>query len=279
MSEENEALEAEQDVNAESSPAEETQGQSTEQDVKDETKPEASGEPEGKKDELPAGVKKRFGELTRDKYQLKEELKQRDEVIAELEKRNQPQEPVKPKYSDYDTDGDYEAAMDNYVAQKSEHEARLKESQNLVRQRLHALQQQRAQNQQKYFDNLKEQESLFDDFQGKLNDPIAAAVINQMSPEVVDIIWSSEKGPALSYHLATHIDEAEDIASLPPLQASYRLAQIESRLEIPQPKTVSNAPEPIKPVDEKATFDKAPVDMSQDEHDKWRAKRKAARRA
>ena len=238
------------DVNAEPSPAEEA--------VTSETEPEASGEPE--KHELPAGVKKRFSELTRDKYTLKEEIQKRDELIAKLQAQNAPVEPVKPKFSDYDSDEEYETAMEGYVSEVSDYKASVNSRKIQEQNQIEAIRQRRAENQNKYLANLKEQESLFDDFQGKMHDPVALTIMNQFSPDLVDVIWASDKGPAITYHLATHIDEAEKIASLSPLQASYELARIESRIELPKPKTVSDAPDPVKSAEGKLSLEKALAD-------------------
>lgn len=224
------------------------------------------------------GVQKRINELTSDKYKLKsenEELRQRLEAV---EKQVQPQQPRKPRFDDFDTVADYESALEKYVSDQKTYELSAQQRQDQEKQRQEREIQERNKNAQNWHSKAKEQEPLFDDFWGAINDPLFSTIVNQYSPDIINLIWSSENGPALSYHLAKNIDEAEKIASLPPILAARELALLESRLDLPKPKTISNAPDPVKPAGTKSTIGKDPSQMTEKEFADWRKKQIAARR-
>lgn len=65
-----------------------------------------------------------------------------------------------------------------------------------------------------------------------------------MSAEIVyDVIGQSDVGPALTYYLAQHMDEAAEIAKLPTHVAAARIARIEAKLTAPKVKP-TNTPTP-----------------------------------
>lgn len=66
----------------------------------------------------------------------------------------------------------------------------------------------------------------------------------RFSPEVVEAIATSDHGPAIAYHLANHLDEADRIARLPAHLAAVQLGRIEAQVSAPKPKPVTNAPNP-----------------------------------
>lgn len=63
---------------------------------------------------------------------------------------------------------------------------------------------------------------------------------------LMEAVVDYDAAPALVNYLGSHLDEAEDIATLPVRQQARELARIEARLAaVPK---VSNAPPPIKPI-------------------------------
>lgn len=70
----------------------------------------------------------------------------------------------------------------------------------------------------------------------------------QFAPEVIDVIATSDHGPALAYHLATHLDEADRIARMSPHLAALQLGRLEAQITAPKPKPVTNAPPPTPTV-------------------------------
>jgi hypothetical protein len=100
-----------------------------------------------------------------------------------------------------------------------------------------------------------------------------------MDPDLRHLIQTSDKNIALAYHLGTNLDVAERIASLSPVLAAREIALLESRLETPKPKTVSNAPPPVKPVNGGSVKEKDISDpnLSDAEFNEMRRKQRAAR--
>lgn len=221
-------------------------------------------------------AKDRINELTKEKYEQKRRADELESRLLELERRTQPTEPVRPKAEDFDTTAEYDAAVDQYYAKKSEYDHSKRVAQETQFERQKREQQERLKTATTFLQKVKEQEKLFDDFHGKVNDPVFVTIANQYTPEIVTIIQESE--PALTYHLATHLNDAERIAALPPVQAARELAKLESRLENPKPKTVSDAPDPIQGAKSKSTIEKNPSDMNQKEFEEWRKKIIAQRR-
>ena len=66
----------------------------------------------------------------------------------------------------------------------------------------------------------------------------------KFAPEVIDAIANSDHGPALAYHLATHLDEADRIARMSPHLAALQLGRLEAQVSVPKRKPVTQAPPP-----------------------------------
>lgn len=67
--------------------------------------------------------------------------------------------------------------------------------------------------------------------------------------DFLELATTSDAGAKLLHHLGSHLDEAERIASLPPVQMARELTRLEFKLtQKPGPKPVSNAPAPIAPI-------------------------------
>ncbi len=69
-----------------------------------------------------------------------------------------------------------------------------------------------------------------------------------MNRDFLEIVSSSDAGHKVLHHLGNDLDEAARIAAMPPLQMARELIRLEYKLGQPQPKPVSKAPAPIKPI-------------------------------
>lgn len=227
------------------------------------------------------GVQKRFNELTREKYELKNENAELKKRLDEIERKLQPQEPLKPKIADYGSDADYEAAMDQYYQKKGDYDSVQSRQRETQEQETQRKQQDQFKAAQKFVTDLQNSKAIYEGIDEIMADPAFALITKSMAPEIITLIQSSEKNVALAHHLGTHLDEAEQIASLPPVQAARALALLESRLEIPKPKTVTNAPPPVKPVGGSSVrgTDLYDPNTSYKEYDAVRKKQRAERRA
>jgi hypothetical protein len=74
-------------------------------------------------------------------------------------------------------------------------------------------------------------------------------------PAVLHALQTSELGAEVAYHLATHPEEAQRIAALPPAHAVRALGKLEARLEAP---TATNGSTPVSPA-QQPTPDKTPT--------------------
>lgn len=209
---------------------------------------EAAESEEDKEKRKGPSAKERISQLTREKYEAKrraEELEQRLNSLEEKFSESQP-EIQKPKWADFDTEEAYERAMEDYASKKTQQEVENSRREQEKQERERKQQLERQQTAQQFVSDIQSQKSHYQDFDTVMNDPTFAEITQNYSPDIVSLIQGSDKNVALFYHLGTHLDDAEKIAALPPVQAAREIALIESRLGKPQPKTVTNAPDPVK---------------------------------
>lgn len=211
--------------------------------------------------ELPKGIKKRIDTLTRQRYE-------RDARIAELEAQlaaHKPQ-PKDPQPQDFDD-------LETYLEAKAEHIAGMKMSQTQQVAAQEAIRQEKAQGFNQRADELRKSAPDFDQ-------AIAAVPAVLMKPEMVDVILDIDEGPQVAYHLATNLHECARIASLPERQQALELLKLAAKLAArPEPKRVTSAPEPVKPIKAQGSTSKRPEDMSMDEYAKrWNAEQSKKRR-
>lgn len=223
---------------------------------------------------IPKGVQKRIDRAIRRQYEAEAEAKYLREQIARQEQPKPVQQPAaeaEPKLEDFQ---DYET----YLKAAAKHEAR-QELQQQLQQHTQRVEHERAQ---------AAQRQTVESWQQKVSNATAdlpdfADVVGSSSVPMPDhvkaVVMQSEQGPKLAYYLASHPDEAEQIATQQPLAAIRSLMRIEDKLAAaPAAKKATDAPAPITPVGAKAKSEKAPEDMSYSEFSEWRRKQTAARR-
>ena len=106
-----------------------------------------------------------------------------------------------------------------------------------------------------------EQQKAARDWQAKIeaaNIPDYADVVKDfednfpITPAIAQAIMSDDKGPQLAYYLAKHLDKADEIISMNPVNAAMELGKISARLSAVKPKTKTQALDPVKPIKPKA---------------------------
>lgn len=216
-------------------------------------------------------VQKRINELTREKYEALREKEALEERLRKLEERTAPREPQKPRMSDFDYDeSKFEQAMDNYYRSKLEYETDIN-SRKSQEQQLQVQKQQEAQEKAiRFSQKVAAEKSQFQDFDAYTNDQTFNAICNAMSQDIVDVIRDSEVSTALTYHLATNLDEAEKLVRMTPVRAAQELVRLEAKLQLPKTKKVSDAPAPIKPIGSTSPSGKDPEKMTIEEWTEWR---------
>lgn len=282
---ETEQSEATVDSTASQEAEQSVEGKQPESAESTDDKAEKPAEEEGGKEKRKGpSAKERISQLTREKYErdrrLREQQEQYEERIRALEERVSESQPLeKPKWADFDTEEAYERAMEDYASKKTQQEVENSRREQEKQERERKQQLERQQTAQQFASDIQSQKSHYQDFDSVMNDPTFGEITQNYSPDIVSLIQSSDKNVALFYHLGTHLDDAEKIAALPPVQAAREIALIESRLGKPQPKTVTNAPDPVKPTSGSAnpkdfSDPKVRDQMTDEEWLEWRNKTK-----
>jgi hypothetical protein len=93
----------------------------------------------------------------------------------------------------------------------------------------------------------------------------------QITPAMAEVIYDSDLGPALAYHLGKNPAEAAKIAQLNPASQAAALGRLEARISAPKP-TPKPSPKPVNPVGGKSTASAAkdPSKMTMAEYAAWR---------
>ena len=201
--------------------------------------------------ELPKGVKKRIDTLTRQRYE-------RDARIAELEAqlaavKPQPKEPQPQDFAD----------LEEFMEAKADYLATQKMNQTQQAATQEAIMQEKAQSFAQRAAAIRESAPDFD------------AVIAAIPPELVkqefaEAILELEEGPQVAYHLATNLHELARLNAMSGRQQAIELGKLAAKLATkPEPKRVSAAPEPVKPIKATGSTQKRPDDMTMDEYAKW----------
>jgi len=245
-----------------------------------EEKPEPAAEkPKAEDDDepLPKGVQKRIDRAVRRQYEAEAEAKYLREQNARLqEQKQQPETPAKeaaPTPDQY-AGGEYDP---EFIKALAKHEAK-QELQQQFQQIRQQAEQERAQ-----AARIKSAESWNEKLSKATAElPDFADVVGSSSvpmPEHVEqfVRHGAENGPKLAYYLASHPDEAEQIATQHPLAAIRSLMRIEDKLTTPV-KKATDTPAPITPVGSKAKSEKDPSDMTFSEFKEYRRKQIAKRR-
>lgn len=231
------------DVIVESSPQVEAETPETvepveNQEAKDPEQTETT-EDDDNGDSLPNGVKKRIDKLTRQKYEAIAEVNRLKAEFEALKAQNAPKS-VEPNMSDFDTFEDYTEALAEYkYAQKQQAQAQ-------------------------YYSQQAQAQAIAQDWQSKVEKVRAVApdfdeafknvAEITFAQSTLDAVAGHEKGAEIAYLLGKDPVKAYQIASLPPMQQLMAIGEIAAKTNLTKPKTVTNAPPPVKPVSGKSSI-------------------------
>lgn len=247
------------------------------------TAPEAEVKPEGQTEASAAGkpeeakkpnkVQERINQLTREKHEARQRNVELEERLKSLEAKateTKAPELVIPQEDSFDSDSDYQTAHAKYVADNAaavayerlsaEHKTRDEAGRQKERET------ELATKQKAFTANLESKRSGFQDFED------VAYGHSFMDTDLAEQLFDMDKGPEVAYHLGSHLDDAERIFSLPPVQRARELTRLEFKLEAIAPNKVSGAPDPITPLgnSESVSFD--PDKLNAEEWRAWRNK-------
>ena len=218
------------------------------------------------KDEpLPKGVQKRIDRAVRQKYEAEAKANVLEERLRHLEQQSykpaqkEAGEPTLDQFDDYQ---EYAKAIARYIAKQELTETLSAREKAENERNAQAAQSKSAESWQKRVMTAQSEMSDYDDVVGSSD-------IVFKDPVVLSAIQESDVGPKIAYYLASHPDEADDIADMTGIAAVRAIGRLEAKL---QGKTVATTrtPAPISPVGQKAKVDKAPEEMSSKEFAAWR---------
>lgn len=225
---------------------------------------------------IPKGVQKRIDRAVRRQYEaeadariLRERLRALESGLAQPSSQPTPQRPAgSPKIEDFQNFDEYVAAMAAHIA-----EEKVKTTLTEREQRQRAEAEQAA------------QRRIYDSWQKKVEQATAEMpdfeeVLSNadlpMTPVMQSAIMESDIGPRLAFHLATHPDEAVQIAQLSPHKAILALGRLEEKLTAAPVKKPTSTPPPVPTTSPRGALKKDPGQMSDAEYEKWRKTGKAA---
>jgi hypothetical protein len=208
--------------------------------------------------------------LARERVKFEREASELRQIAMQREQPQVRQAPQgEPKLDDFDNFDAYIAAKAEFIADRKINQTLTEREQRQQAERAQAAQRHTAESWNK---RVSTAEAEMPDF----HDVVASSDV-PMSAPMQQAIMESDAGPKLAYYLATHPDEAEDIASMSPVATVRALTRIEDKLAN-QPMNVSRTPAPVSPVGVKAKADKDPSAMSDKEFADWRRRQIAQRR-
>lgn len=253
------SVEAEVPVTETAEPAEKSE--TPVEDGKQETADGEPKQPEAQdKYDLPKGVKRKFSRLT-------ERLRAAESQLAEHKAKSAPAatEDKKPELADFDFDTDkHETAVAKWAARQAIREEQDKAAQADRK----AAEEKKQQKAAALFEELND----IEDFQDLLEANKAMGA-PQFAP-AIEAVLEADDGIAKTVmeHLLRNPDKVEKMSKLSPIRQIVEIGKLEAQLTAkPLPKP-SAAPDPVKPIQGKATPQKDPDSMSVDEWMAWRNK-------
>ena len=246
--------------------------------------PEAEAKLEGQADasatdkpeeaKKPNKVQERINQLTREKYEQRQENAELKARLDKLEAGKTPETEapklVAPDEDDFDSSQEYHTANAKYYADVSasaansrisaENKSRDEETQQGKRQK--EIEVKKA----AFEEKLESKRANFEDFED------VAYGHKFMDMDLAEQIFDMDKGPEVAYHIGSNLDEASRIFALSPVQRARELTKLEFQVEALSPKKVSDAPDPINPLGNSEQVQTDPDKMTADEWQAWRNK-------
>lgn len=155
-----------------------------------------------------------------------------------------------PELSDYETLDEYTEAKVLYRLEQKRKEQEIAKQKEQEANRIGEVNRKFNNRLQKFMDNYPDYTEI-----------VSSSQIN-LHESVIEAIKESEVGPAIAYHLAKNEEDLEKISKMNNFSAIREIGKLEAKItsNVPQPKIkqkqVTQAPEPIKPVNNLTTPEK-----------------------
>lgn len=193
------------------------------------------------RDEKGRFVQERINELTkarRTAERERDELRQRLEAIEAQRTQSTPAPDKPPSFEDFTDLNQWAAAVAQHAQKQALAEAERKFSE-----------QQQRQQQAQVFGTYEQREREYaakNAGYAEALDALRSSV--RFAQSTLEVIATSEAGPAVVHHLGEHLDVADRIARMPPHLQAAEIARLEARITAPKPKPVTQAPAPAPTV-------------------------------
>lgn len=258
-------------VEVESTHQGESEPESTEPEAKE---PEEAKKPEAKDEKTEAekraerkeyNQRKAWERLVEEKAMLKAKVE-----LYEQQQKQQHQTPTAaPKRADYGSDEEYVQALTDYTVQNKLSSVKEELSRTQSTQKV----------QESWSSKISKAAQTYPDYQ----EVLAEAQDVPINPEVADELMASELGGDITYYLAKHPDEVEQLNRMDSRSIARYIGRLEEKIERERSNSVkaktSKAPAPIKPVSGTSSPSmKSLEDMSMEEYVKYMDKQDAAKR-
>ena len=235
------------DVVVDSSPqvevVEPIEAEAVETEVESESAPKEVEAKEAEKEHdessLPEGVKKRIDKVTRQKYEAIAEANRLRAELEQLRAQFAPKQEV-PDISQFDTMDDYVEALVEYKYQNNMLSQQEKYAERAREQRVA----------REWTDKVEKVRAVAPDF----DEAFANVAEITFAQSTLDAVAGHEKGAEIAYLLGKDPVKAYQIASLPPIQQLMAIGEIAAKTNLTRPKTVTNAPPPVKPISGKSSI-------------------------
>ena len=200
--------------------------------VEDASEEDAQTESEQEAEPEEDNIQKRINKITAEKYAAKREAEELRKQLEGLQSK--PKETgKKPELEDFDYDENaYQEALIEHRVQKA--------LEDRERVRAESDQQAKAQETGAAFNSRVEKLGRKDFWD-------VAAAVPVLDPQIAQALMQVDDGAQLIYHLGTHLDQADRLATLPPSQALLEIGRMSASLTKKQVK-LSAAPDPIEPI-------------------------------
>ena len=242
-----------------------TQGQDDDQPAEDdadqaETEDEEVSKSKQRRERRKAEVQR----LREAEQQAKREAEEAQKRLKAIQDAAQSQQP--PKETDFADYNDYLIAAAAFQASAQLDQREIKSLEREAEARRQAAEQAAQQTQREQVEGwnaqIEEARGRYKDF-----DQVALSDNLPITSQMARVIASSDKGADVAYYLGTHKQEAAQIAQMSdPLDMARALGAIEARVSLPQPRTNTQAPDPVTPVKPKSSALKDPSKMTMAEY-------------
>ena len=202
------------------------------QDTPQESAPAEQPTDEQARDEKGRFVQKRINELTRKYHEADRRAQAVERELEQLRQQSQRAASLPP-----DPNEDFVGFV-KHAAREEAMQFVESERQQIARQQ---EQQHYAAIAQQYESREAEYIAQHPDYAEAVENFVSVVGANR---ELGEVLMTSEHGPAVAHYLGQHLDEAVNIARLPPHLAAAAIARLEAKVSAPKHKPVTAAPAP-----------------------------------